>query len=272
MKELIISVLIIFIGLVSCNNSTKINGKNTNLIDTTGFFTARNLRGLGEFTIGKSTYSEILITIKNDIRKDYQNYKESNYCDLLHYFGYRPKYSDFKEDFGLTFTEVSYDTIHSYLKRDFLQKKIFGCPNIREIRMREYYIGEIVINDLRLKFYKDTLYKIMCSQNNEIEEGFKIKYGNGKLINNSTEKTTYGKSEIKKIIWENELLITESQTYYEYKYNGDEYIGIRYSDCYFTIILKNEKTINEIKNCEDVAYTMKKRLEEQSNRKNIDIL
>lgn len=304
MKKLTIPILAIVIGFFSCNNPTSNSNENTNtnLPDTTGYFAARNMKGIGTFKIGESTYSEILKTIKEGIRKDSRRYKESNYKDLPRYSGYEPKYLDYKfdkngniasqfyrEDFGSIFKEVKYDTIVGYLKKDLLDREIFGCPNIREIRMYDYYIGDIEINSLELKFYKDTLYQINCSQNDKVEEGFKTKYGNGKVINNTVWDTPRGKTNIRpendavlkkskltkideKIIWKNELLKAESQTYCEYKYDGDKYKGAGYSNSYFTIISKNAKITNEIKDCENAAYESKKRLEEQNNQKDINQL
>lgn len=302
MKKFIVPVLAIVIGFFSCNNPTSKNKENANLPDTTGYFAARNMKGLGTFKIGESTYSEILKTIKEEIRKDSRRYKESNYKDLPRYSGYESKYLDFKfdkngniasqfyrEDFGSIFTEVKYDTINSYLKKDILEREIFGCPNIRETRMYNYYIGDIELSSLELKFYKDTLYQINCYQNDKVEEGFKAKYGGGRLINNTEWETPSGRTNIRpendavlkkskltkideKIIWENELLKAESQTYCEYKYDGDEYKGAGYSNSHFIIISKNERILNEIKDCENSAYTTKKRMEEQSNQKDINQL
>lgn len=293
-KKLTIPFLVIVIGFFSCNNPTSNSNENTNLPDTTACFAARNMKGLGTFKIGESTYSEILKTIKEEIRKDSRRYKESNYKDMPRYPGYEPKYLDckfdkkgniasqfYRDDFGSIFTEVKYDTINSYLKKDLLEREIFGCPNIREIRMYKYYIGDIELNSFELKFCMDTLYQIKCFQNNKVEEGFKAKYGFGRLINNTVWETPRGKTNKRpendavlkkskltkideKIIWENELLKAESQTYCEYKYDGDKYKGAGYSNSYLTIKSKNERIVSELKDCESAAYTCKKRIEEQS--------
>ena len=86
----------------------------------------------------------------------------------------------------------------------------------------------------------------------------------------------YKKSKLLKIdeivIWENESIRAESQTYCEYKYEGDKYKGAGYYNSYFTMISKNEKIKREIKDCEDAAFATKKRLEEQEKQKDINQL
>lgn len=303
MRNLAVLLVITCIVLLFCNNpsSQKIS-ETSNLPDTTGYFAARNMKGLASFKIGESTYTEIINLIKQEIRKDSKRYKETNYKELPRYSGYQEKYLDFKfdkkgnivgqfyrEDFGSIFTEIKYDTIGSYLKEDILNREIFGCPNIIELEMSDYYIGDIQISSLKLKFYKDTLYQISCSQNDEIEEGFKAKYGNGRSINNSVWKTPRGETKIRpeneevlrkskllkideKIIWENESVRAEAQTYHEYSYEGDKYIGAGYSNSYFTIISKNEMVSREIKDCENAAYKTKTMLETQNKKKDFDQL
>ena len=302
------TLIIALIFLYSCNNQSpqkKISiDELSNLTDTIGYYAARNMKGLASFKIGESTYSETINQLKEEIRKDSRRFKETNYKESPQYSGYEEKYLDFKfdkkgnianqfyrEDFGSIFEEIKYDTISRYLKKDILNREIFGCPNIKELGMFEYYIGDIKIRSLKLKFYKDTLYQISCTQNNKIEEGFKAKYGNGRLINNSVWKTPRGETNVRpeneevlkksqllkideKIIWENESIKTESQTYCKYKYEGDKFIepDLDSYNSYFNIWLKNELKMNEIKDCENAAYKTKKRLEEQSKQKDINQL
>ena len=168
------------------------------------------MKGLASFIIGESTYTKILNLIKEEIRKDSRRYKETNYKEFPRYTGYQEKYLDYKfdkkgsiasqfyrEDFAFIFKEIIYDTISSFLKEDILNREIFGCPSIRELEMFEYYIGDIEIRSLKLKFFNDTLCQISCSQNDKIEQGFKAKYGDGRLINNSVWKTPRGETNVR---------------------------------------------------------------------------
>lgn len=285
MKKLLMPILAVILGSFSCNNPTSKGTESSNLQDTTGFFAARNMKGLAFFKIGESTYSEIIDSIKENIRKDYKNKKETE-LGLTRYSEYQERYLDFKfdkkgniasqfnrEDFGSIYTEVKYDTINSYLKEDFLEREIFGCPNIREIRMHSFYIGDIEISDLKLKFYKDTLYQIYCSQNDEVEEGFKVKYGSGKYVDNTIGGN--GKKVLKideKLMWENQNVKTLSQSYIEYKYEGDKPKGFSNYNCFFEMNSKNKKIVQEIEDCENSANLTRKKLEEQNNQKDIDQL
>lgn len=285
MKKVMIPFVIIVLGFFGCNNPSSKNTGTINLPDTVGYFAAKNMKGLGSFRLGESTYSQILNIIKEEIRKDSRRYKETNYKELPLYTGYEPKYLDYKfdkkgniasefyrEDFGSIFKEIKYDTISSFLKEDILKREVFGCPNIRELEMFKYYIGDIEISSLNLKFYKDTLYQITCSQNDKIEEGFKAKYGNGKTIDNSVKKGDKLLKIDKKTTWENETVKAESQTYIEYKYDGDKYKGAGYYSCLFDMNSKNEKMLREINDCKNAADESKTRFEEQKKRKDINQL
>lgn len=302
MKKIVVPLLMTVVGFISCNNPSSQNIETYNLSDTTGYFEARNMLGLGAFKIEKSTYSEILNILKEEIRKDSRRYKETNYKETPLYDGYSPKYLDYKfdktgnissqfyrEDFGGIFKEIKYDTISRFLKEDILNREIFGCPNIRELEMSKYYIGDIEITSLKLKFFNDTLYQINSWQSDKIEEGFKTKYGVGNLINNTVWKTPFGKTNIRpendavrqksqllkldeKIIWQNELIITESHTYCEYRYEGEKFKDAGYSNSTFMICTKNKRILENIKICEDNAYIAKKKLKEQDKQKNINQL
>ena len=282
----VLLILLNLLGLLSCNiPSSQKNNLTDNFPDTTGYFAARNMKGLASFKIGESTYQEILSLIQEEIRKDSKRFKETNYKELSRYNGYQEKYLDYKydkkgniasqfyrEDFGALYREIKYDTISDFLKEDILSSEVFGCPSIRELEMFEYYVGDIEINSLKLRFYRDTLYQIACLQNDEIEEGFKAKYGIGRSYDNSIERGDKILKINKKLIRENESIRAESMTYVEYKYNGDKYEGASYSNSYFTIILKNEKIVKQIKDCENVAALIKERLQARNKQKDINRL
>lgn len=166
MKNLTISLLIICFGFFSCSNpSSQKNTVVNNVPDIAGYFAARNMKGLGAFKIGETIYSQALNIIKNEIRKDSKRFEETNNNEMPKYKYYEAKHLDFKFDkngnitsqfyreyFDLIIKEVKYDTISRYLKEDLLEKDIFGCPNIKAIKIFQYYIGDIELMDFELKF------------------------------------------------------------------------------------------------------------------------
>jgi hypothetical protein len=304
MKNFSVWLLIICLGLFSCNNpSSKKNTVVNNGPDTTGYYAARNLKGIASFKIGGTTYSQALRIIQDEIRKDSKKYQETNFKEMPKYNGYEPKHLDFnfdkngnvvssfyREDFGLIIKEVKYDTLNSYLKEDLLDEEIFGCPKIKALNIFQYYIGDIELMKFELKFYNDTLFKISCNQEDKIESGFKEKYGAGKSIINNEWKTPLGirneapendairkKSQLLKIdekhIWENESITAISQTYIRYEYEkGSDSFTDAYSNSYFVIESKNANLKNKISECEKIAIKTKQRLEEQKKQKELNQL
>jgi len=304
MKNLTVSLLIICFGSFSCSNPT--SQKNTvvnNVPDTAGYFAARNMKGIAAFKICETKYSQALKIIKDEIRKDSRRFKETNYKEMPKYHGYEAKYPDFtfdkngniassfnREYFDLIIKEVKYDTLNNYLKEDLIKEEIFGCPNIKAIKIFQYYIGDIELMNFELKFYQDTLYKISCNQQDKIESGFKEKYGDGRSIINNEWKTPFGikneapendairkKSQLLKIdeknIWENESVKAVSQTYIQYEYKGgSDSFSDAYSDSYFAMDSKNTKLKDNITECENNASKAKQRLEEQKKQKELNQL
>jgi hypothetical protein len=302
MKNLIVILLIICISIFSCNNPT--SQKNVvvnNVPDTVGYFAARNMKGLASYKIGETTYKQALKKIKDEIRKDSKRFKETNYKETPRYNGYNANYPDFtfdkngnisgtfnREDFGYIFKEVKYDTLDSYLKEDLLDREIFGCPNIRAINIFQYYIGDIELMSFELKFYRDTLYKISCNQEEKIESGFKENYGDGKSIVNNQWKTPLGikseapendamrkKSQLLKIdekhIWENQNVRAVSQTYIRYVYaGGSDTFSDAASDSFFVMESKDTKLKERISECEGIASKVRERLEVEKKQKELN--
>lgn len=298
MNRLIFFLVILSFGLFSCTDPTSKNNKQVNNVpDTVGYFAARNLKGLATFKIGETTYKEALKNIKDEIRKDSKKGKETNYEKMPHYTSYYAYYDDFRYDkngnisgtyqreyFDMIIKEVESDTIEKYLKDDFLKKGNFGLPTFKSIEMNEYYIEDLELRSFELKFYKDTLYEIKCVQNEKLESGFKVKYGEGKKSVNNEYKTPLGtrsewpesesmkkNSQVLKIdevyIWENEKVKAISQTYIQYYYKGSStHFSDASSNCFFKIETKNEKLKTEISECEKVARKVKERLIEQKKQ------
>ena len=275
-------LILFFAGLFlfSCNNPSRNKVSITNVTaDTTGYYAARNMKGLANFVLGESTINEIVEIIKAEIKEDYNIHKETS--QIPQYRGYEEKYTDFiydengkaiksfyREDFGSIFKIFTYDTIKSNLfKNNDLDNERFGCPQIKSIEMFKYYITGLEINGLELKFYNDTLYEIFCWHNSGIEEGFIAKYGDGKGGDNSDSKIID-----KLIVWENEFITATSKDYVKHENIGNENIETVYSDSYFIMILKNENLINEIHNCEKNAVELEKKFIESERQSEFDKL
>lgn len=304
MKNVVAILLAICLCLLSCTNpSTQKNMITENQPDTAGFYAARNMKGIASFKIGETTRSQALKIIKEEIRKDSRRFKETKYKETPRYHGYEANYTDFtfdksgnisgtftREYFDLIIKEVKYDTIPDFLTEDILEEDIFGCPNIRAIRIFQYYIGDIELMSFELKFYHDTLFKISCNQEDQIESGFKEKYGEGKSFINNQWKTPFGikneapendavrkKSQLLKIdekhIWENDNVKAVSQTFilYEYKGGSDTFSDAS-SDSYFVMESKNTMLQDRIRQCEESAAKTKQRLIEQKKQKALNQL
>ncbi|HVN59333.1 MAG TPA: hypothetical protein VMT63_13615 [Bacteroidales bacterium] len=296
MKYLDNILLIVCIGFCSCNNpNTQNKIAINNLPDTAGYFAARNMKGLASFKLGMTTYKQALSIIKDEIRKDSKRSEETGFKEMPKYHGYDPKYMDFtfdkdgniassfyREDFGFIIKEIKFDTTKNNFKGGLLEDDNFGCPKTKAINVFQYYIGDIELMKFELKFYQDTLYHISCSQNDGIESGFKVKYGNGIYYEHNEYKTPFGitnkrpenaailkKTDVLKIderyIWENESVKAISQKYYDYKNGGS-------MDCFFTMDMKNTRLDKEIRDCQEKATNAWQRLSNQKKEQEINKL
>ena len=234
--------------LFSCENYS-VRLKTGNTPDTVGYYAARDLKGLANFKIGESTYSKTLESIKNEIHEEHNK-------GVWHGTGY-PKYVAYSNGYyGFVLDVIRHDTTvkffdNSRYKPNYESDIIFGCPNFKTIRLSNYFIGDINLQNFQLKFFRDTLYEISCNQNNDIEIGFEKKYGKGKYIQD------------KAIVWENEDVKAEARTY---KGNYGSYSSA------FTIETKNDRIKKEIIGCKNAAYYAGKRIEESRKNKDIDKL
>ena len=184
MKKLI--AFVIMVSFVSCTLFTNKKEKEQTASkiesiepDTTGYYAARELRGIYLFILNKTTIKD-LKKIKTEIRKD----------DNLN------KYCDIKE-----------------INTEPYEKT---CDKIHEYSVDGFKIGNIYMPKLHLTFFNDTLIDINSKDNYSIEKAFIEKYGSGKY--KFTEKTIEGKhSKIKghhrERIWENEKAIANHWTF-----------------------------------------------------------
>jgi hypothetical protein len=269
MRAFLTVLTVFFIILNSCKNSSKSdNSKTSDKTDTIGYFEARDLHGLANFIIDKSSYVETFRTLNKEFKED-KRYDNSSPFNI---------------------TETIYDTTENFLNKDILERRIFGCPNLKAIKVSTYFIGDIEISNLKLTFYQDTLIRVDCAQNDEIEEGFIAKYGNGKSVDNSLWRTPsgetnerpnddlIGKSQLLKIdetkTWENKNVIAKSSIYCVYKYDGDKYLGADNSTSIrdFTIVSKHEERNIEMNRCDSLAQEYKLILIESKKRKDFEKL
>ena len=272
MRAFLTVLTVVIIVLSSCKDFSKSeNSKTTDnpeKTDTTGYFEARDLQGLANFIIDKSNYKETFRTLNKEFKEDKRYYYSSPF----------------------NITEISYDTTESFLNEDILEQRIFGCPNLKALKVSTYFIGDIELTSLKLTFYQDTLIRIDCSQNDKIDEGFSEKYGKGKFIDNSLWRTPsgetnerpndnlIGKSQLLKIdetkIWENGNVIAKSSSYCVYKYEGEKYLGADNATSYnnFAIVSKNEERNIEMTRCDSLSQEYKLLLIESKKRKDYDKL
>ena len=162
MKKLLFICLVLTIFLVSCN---QINNKSDNSakIDTTGYYIARDLKGLATFKIDESTFDETLNQIKNEIRNDKKSFETS---------GKLSKYPDW----------MYISKENSIINKEYFAIDERTEKNIKTIEILQYFVGEIEIEQLKLIFYNDTLIFISCDSNEKIEKAFTQKYGEPKNV------------------------------------------------------------------------------------------
>ena len=116
MRNYLTLIILTAIFFTSCKDVTQKSEKDTIILpDTTGFYAARNLKGLGVFIIGKSTYLNTLKNLKNEWRKnkryDYFNYGKGlgeSFSGLL----------EIKNDTTKTFQDNSLFSIHCLACKD----------------------------------------------------------------------------------------------------------------------------------------------------------
>ena len=268
MKRIILRLIlttILISAFYSCTTNTKFNiKKQFDDTDTIGYYNARLLKGLGMFYINKSTFKDIYKQLITEIKND------SRYPKYLY-----PK---------LVIDVCTYDTIPKLISTNYLDKKQFGCPRIKKIKLNKYFIGDIEISNLELTFFDNILIEIYCNHNDKIEEGFIYKYGKDNYFKNNIwvvngKKTTNRPSDDKlrdsKLIvideryyWHNNLLLVESVTYNKYKYKDQR----AYYGSYFKIITKDSLMKKQILDCSNAAYKAKERLTDKSKMSDIDKL
>jgi hypothetical protein len=223
MKKTICLILAFIAILIIACNSPKKQQVTGALIDTTGYYAARDLQGFFTFMIGdtyKKTYQEILNVVKTDRRFDY-----SPDLPLSHYF-----------------KVAKLDTLSTQTRYD---PYTFGCPDYKEIQLDKYYIGDIEFTYLQFCFFKDTLLTIYCWDDGKISEGFNAKYGNAKVTIDSVKEKIHEQLQLVRIekvkTWENSDIISTSRSL------------LNESEGRFKITTKDTNIYNQLDACENMA-------------------
>ena len=207
MKTFVIffTVIIVF---VSCDNSnTNLNFKTkidisfkdeiykSIFIDSSGYYAARNLEGIGNFKLGKTTLSiinDLELSLKTKVNKVYNNTDEYSFI---------------------------IDTKILQLLPNPNQKYVFEnpskysfCPDVKIFKIKKITISGIEIENLFLTFYKDTLVELKCDENDNIYKALEYKYGKPNVINETFDYICgagkkEGNSQI--ILWHNEMIKAE---------------------------------------------------------------
>lgn len=238
MKKLLFIYLALIIFLVSCNPTNNKSDSSVK-IDTTGYYTARDLKGLATFRIDESTFDGTINQIKNEIRNDKKSFETSGKLTKFDDYMYLPKENSIlnKEHFSI----------------DERTEK-----NIKTIEMHQYFAGELEIKQFKLIFYHDTLINITCSSNEHIEKAFSQKYGKPKSI---TETQEFGVKSGNR--WENQKIKATSYIGFDNRIKG----AIRIM--YFNLeILSKNRITNYMKQVNENKEAQKK-LDEIKDQENI---
>lgn len=212
--------------------------------DTTGYYAARELDGLGYFILGQSTFKETVKKIKAEMRANAVEYR----------------YDPFWEPDGIAYPELKVfkkDTTVFY-RDDYLFNDVLACPNNDKIELNKYIVGGLELSHIYLEFYNDTLISINTPDyGSHLGAAFDKKYGESILKVNKKSIEKYGKDEYQVTylfrIWHNEKVIVtvlENTKYLLVK--GNTTTGGR-SDYYSNLViaLKNDNRSEEYKKCED---------------------
>jgi hypothetical protein len=289
MKPFGFSIIIAYIilGLINCSDKNRTIADNYNPIDTLGSYKAKNLNGLSHFIIGVSTYSKTL----SDLKKEWKTAKkEIGNTGVMTNAYYYTDWSSIGmgEDSYSGLVEIKWDTIKKYESEyDLLHDDIELCKDVKRIKMIDYYVGNVDIRNLCLTFFKDTLYKITCYQNDDIDSAFIIKYGKGKYVDKTKwlkngrviinpDQTFIDKNRspnfniieiYEQRIWENDQIKAESMTNIHYvKSNANSYVHD------FYIISKDTIIESELKRCRDLGYAKLKEKTQREKRENLNEL
>lgn len=219
MKRILFTVIAITIVVCGCNNSSSKKDKEIVVKetkptepDTAGYYAAREMQGIYEFKINKTTVKD-LKGIENAISKLPHNYS----CEIE-----KSKSPLFDKDY---------------------------CDEIKEYDLSSLRIGDICFSEIHLVFFRDTLSFITCEPNRAFREAFAQKYGSGKVtVEKGIHKTgdINGKYLFVNVVWENEEIKADYYDTTVYKTMNGDWISKKYK---LTISLKDPIKEKIIKDC-----------------------
>lgn len=235
-------VLLIVISFVSCTTPTPKAGP-TITPDTTGYYAARELKGLGYFILGQSTFKMTVNKIKKEMREN----KEYRY-DPDPFWSEDLRYKDlkvFRKD-----TSVFY-------RDDYLLNDVLACPNNDKIELYKYFVGGLELSNIYLEFYNDTLIAIHSPDYGfNLLSAFHKKYGEGIQTINTISIERDGKDNYrvheKERIWHNDKVKATYEEHSKWLLEKGEITmgGHSYSNDYFTIELQIDNRREEYNKCE----------------------
>lgn len=291
MKPLLfILSLLVFI---SCTNRTSNLNSKTKIeisfkdeiykyvfVDTNGYYAARNLEGIGNFKLGKTTIKiindlekELYNVAKNEAEKSWGEMEQPYKNEMIN-----ASLKDFKKNRKIYSASDENDFI--YDKTIMLQlfpnqtdsldnpSKYSYCPDVKIYKILYYTISNIELEDLYLTFYKDTLVELKCDENEKIIEAMKYKYGLGTEIRESFMfrcgfNRVLKNGDVRIILWQNQNVLAEL-------YRSHIFCGEDQFDYYFRIYNKSTN-YDLIVSCDTInkrRFANKIKEEEKSKLKN----
>ena len=227
--------------------------------DTTGYYSARDLKGLGYFILGQSTFKDTQAKIKAEMRKE-------------------PKYNVIG-DIDPFYTELVIKQGDSTVfyqnpsERSVLDDNAIACPYNKTIKMYKYFLAGLELSNVKLDFYKDTLIRISVDNDDKLIEAFNFKYGKGLLKDETIWNTPFGekrerpsdalikseKATVKSIYqyhrWKNVKVNAVSLESIRYSYKADKSIDMDYTSVTrsFEINFNDDNLIKKAESLE-IAY------------------
>ena len=244
MKNFHLISLIAFSAIIllfaTCKPKTPASLANTPP-DTTGYYAARDLQGLGYFILGESTFKETVKKIKAEMREKAE-YRYDPYWEPSN-VAY-PALKVFKKD-----TTVFY-------RDDYLLNDVLACSKNDRIELSKYIIGGLELQ-LTLDFYDDTLIAIHSPDYGfNLLSAFHKKYGEGIQTLNKVSIERDGKDNYrvdeKERIWHNGKVKATYEEHSKWLLEKGEITmgGHSSSYDYFTIELQNDNRREKHKKCE----------------------
>ncbi|HWB62186.1 MAG TPA: hypothetical protein VG603_01660 [Chitinophagales bacterium] len=142
------------------------------LLFCTATFAQTTVEGIGKFKIGKVTPA-----IMKDVAKE-----------LGVTISTVNNYDDYMEKLN---TPGVFELVADTVKLDKNAPSASYCPYSRVFIIGEYTVADIKIVNLRLEFYRDTLYSISCDWSKEIDDAFNTKYGKPAIEKKETKDFCY---------------------------------------------------------------------------------